>query len=246
MGKRPSCSLAKLPHIAAALFQYGASTEGLVDNFNQRNPAPLLTAAMTSGNSELIRVLLAHCNSDPLVVNCTRSTARGHTALHLCEDPESARVLIRNGGANVNAVDLAGRTPIFYQTMQGHNRTVVDLIDAGADVSARDLQGVTPLHTAATSGRSDLLELLCHFGADINARSHEVEDGGDGDDKKIFYDSPLTSAVVRRQGGIVQDLLGLGASVQIGNAIGASNSMYVPLTVRSLMFVRQVGAMPPL
>ena len=83
-------------------------------------------------------------------------------------------------GADVNAVDRGGSTPLHYAVGRIYNRTALSaraLVDAGADVNARDSRGGTPLHRAAgpVGPLTDLLvSLLVEAGADI----HATDDGG--------------------------------------------------------------------
>ena len=83
-------------------------------------------------------------------------------------------------GADVNAVDRGGSTPLHYAVGRIHNRTALStraLLDAGAEVNARDSRGGTPLHRAAGAVRPDndsQVSLLVEAGADI----HATDDGG--------------------------------------------------------------------
>ena len=83
-------------------------------------------------------------------------------------------------GANVNAVDRGGSTPLHNAVGRVYNRTALSaraLLDAGAEVNARDSRGGTPLHRAAGAvlPRNDsLVSLLVEAGADI----HATDDGG--------------------------------------------------------------------
>jgi len=81
-------------------------------------------------------------------------------------------------GADVNAEDAEGKTPLFYfgLTQRDPDDYDVDfksagefLIDHGADINHRDHYGNSPLHTTIENSR--IVELLISRGADVNAKN---------------------------------------------------------------------------
>ncbi|MDB4668734.1 ankyrin repeat domain-containing protein [bacterium] len=74
-------------------------------------------------------------------------------------------------GADVNAKDEDGYTPLYAVAGGAHKEIAVLLIANGADVNAKNKYGETPLHYAATK---EIAELLIAKGADVNAKD-EVE-----------------------------------------------------------------------
>jgi hypothetical protein len=80
------------------------------------------------------------------------------------------------GGADVNAKDWLGRTPLLHACMHGNaNPNVLKaLLAAGADPNAHDNRGTTPLLAAATGPRGEvgsaMLRELLAAGADVNAK----------------------------------------------------------------------------
>jgi ankyrin repeat protein len=94
--------------------------------------------------------------------------------------------LLVASGANANAADCAGRTPLHEAARNGHTGIAEFLIANGAEVSATAYEQPipapldctrhceTPLHEAARSGHRDVARLLLAHGADVNA---ERQDG---------------------------------------------------------------------
>ena len=81
--------------------------------------------------------------------------------------------LLLDAGADVNAMDNDGETPLHIASYKGYIEITKLLLDRGADVNARDLWkqfGRTPLHFAAWGGNSEIARLLLDKGADINAK----------------------------------------------------------------------------
>ena len=76
---------------------------------------------------------------------------------------DGAKVLINNG-ADVNAKDRYGQTPLFW----ARNVDIAKvLINNGADVNAKDRRGQTPLFWTRNV---DIAKVLINNGADVNAK----------------------------------------------------------------------------
>ena len=73
-------------------------------------------------------------------------------------------------GADVNAKNKKGMTPLHFAIYKDNSEIVELLIDKGADVNAMATDGRTPLHSAAIMGRKEIAELLIAKGADVNAK----------------------------------------------------------------------------
>jgi ankyrin repeat protein len=83
-----------------------------------------------------------------------------------------------NKGADVNAKDYIGRTPLHNAARwshKGHKKVSELLISRGADVDAMDDDGWTPLHYAALGGSKETAKLLIVEGVDVNTKNDEGE-----------------------------------------------------------------------
>jgi len=85
-------------------------------------------------------------------------------------DREEVEDLIA-AGADVNARDEEGKTPVFHALGCDQADVIKVLIDHEADVNLPDYSGRTPLHEAARKGRLEFLQILIAAGGDVNARN---------------------------------------------------------------------------
>jgi len=109
----------------------------------------------------------------------------GETALIVAAGHPESRVLVRTlieGGANVNAMDDQGFSPLWNAcTLAGRPgvpedaavKTAALLLDRGAYADSFIRGGYTPLMFAARVGHEDLVRLLIQRGANVNARTED-------------------------------------------------------------------------
>ena len=131
---------------------------------------------------ETLRRLLAAGLSPDAEYDGTPAVWHGKTPLlTLCiawHDDAGDRVgcfkLLRDAGANLEATDRLGRTPLHCAATAGKPDLLSLLIQAGVNVEAVDrYANATALHDAASSserGVVDCVELLLAAGADMDAR----------------------------------------------------------------------------
>ncbi len=113
-------------------------------------------------------------------------------------------------GADINAANPAGVTPLLHAVLTSDSKMVRLLIAKGANVKAQGESGVTPLHAAAFD--AELTRVLLDAGADPNAATSSGE-------------TPLFGAVRAGNEAVVEILLGASANV---NALRTAASRSVP------------------
>jgi len=105
-----------------------------------------------------------------------------------------------DAGADPNALDWRGWTPLMSAVSSNSNEAVNLLIDRGAKVNGSGRLGSTALQTAASSGFLDIAKTLIERGADVNQQS-------DGEPDGRFRRSPLLAAISASHAAIVELLL---------------------------------------
>jgi ankyrin repeat protein len=143
--------------------------------------ASLVTAQQTihHGGEEATRIIL------PWIPNPKKKEPASETkselepkrrmpALHLAAaDGDAERMaMLLSQGADVDARDGEGRTPLHYAAKSGKKEAVKVLLEACADINVKDDNGLSPLHWAAQYGRKSVAELLIAKGADVNAKDN--------------------------------------------------------------------------
>jgi ankyrin repeat protein len=78
-------------------------------------------------------------------------------------------------GAEVDAKDDEGNTPLHSAVRASAHETCRTLVEGGADVNARSERGFTPLHVAALHSDAEAARLLLAAGAELNMRDNKGE-----------------------------------------------------------------------
>ena len=95
-------------------------------------------------------------------------------------DIDIVKLLVAKG-ANTNAKNLYGQTPLHCAVVRGHKNIIKLLLAKGADINCRDNAGRTPLHYASGAGsyygiggdQMDIVQLLLDKGTDINVTDNQ-------------------------------------------------------------------------
>mgnify|MGYP003727829625 CR=1 FL=1 len=94
-----------------------------------------------------------------------------------------ACTLLIGNGAELDAQDEDGLTPLMYATLDGQQEVAELLIRDGAHLNKIDGEGGTTLHYAAKYGQKEILELLIANDAELNIRDYfgqtPLDDVGD-------------------------------------------------------------------
>ena len=131
--------------------------------------------AARAGNVEKLRRLLAEGVSPDTVYN-QHAFYVTKTPLHcLCErnnggDRAACFELLRDAGANLEATDRYGYSPLHHAASSKSVELVSLLVQARVNVDATGNGGVTALHLAARRGAADCIEVLLAAGASLDAR----------------------------------------------------------------------------
>lgn len=204
---------------------WGKKTTSAVKSFQRNNGLPV-----TGQLDEQTRTKLLN-NKLPSQVSFINAIKK--------DDIITVKALIA-AGADVNAKDKIGETPLHIAAVRGYQEITTLLIAQGANVNAKDEHGLTPLHAAAWSGHKETVALLISNGSEINAKgedgvtplhvsalsgSHKtmafiINNGADIDARNKNGMTPLHAAVLAGQKEAVELLVEKGADINIKNNEG--------------------------
>ena len=78
-----------------------------------------------------------------------------------------------DAGADINAVNEGGQTPLMHASLLGSAWAVRSLLKAGADAAIGEKDGYTPMHGAGFQGRAEVAQVLHEFGIEINDKHRD-------------------------------------------------------------------------
>ncbi len=132
----------------------------------------VLNYAAQSGNPAMVREILRY-NPKLEVRDRKGQTALFAAGEYQYGDKDGARVecvrLLAQAGANVNARDNDGNTPLHETFLTDVEE---ELLKLGADVNARNNDGETPIFTTVDD---DAIQLFIEHGADLTIRNNKGE-----------------------------------------------------------------------
>lgn len=169
-------------------------------NFHGSTP---LSHAVENGHLELVKLLLEK-GANPALKDQWHHQAL-HRAVHGQGNKEIIALLLSRG-ADVNAVNTTGETPLF----QARNKeTAALLLEKGAKIKRFNVFGQTPLHWFARTGRREITQLLID-----RVKTADLRDE--------FKRTPLHYASAGRGTGMVSFLLDKGADINARDDDGKS------------------------
>ncbi|KAH8649522.1 hypothetical protein BGZ61DRAFT_511306 [Ilyonectria robusta] len=189
-------------------------TEGLngrKDLKEYENRTPLSWAAQ-NGRVGIVKLLLQTGTTVNDVdwggrMSLSLASENGHEASE--NGYEAVVRLLIGKGADANASDKDGWTPLLRASERGHEAVVRLLIDKRADVNASDNDGWTPLLRALENGHEAVAMLLIIKGADVHASN---EHGW----------TPLLRALRNGYEAVVRVLIDKGADINASDKYGIS------------------------
>jgi ankyrin repeat protein len=133
--------------------------------------APMIVRAAQSAS----RVEVAQLVEQRVDIEAVHSSS-GRTALAVashCGNDDVVAILLHHG-ANTEARDLDGMTPLHLAASRGHYRVVQYLLQSHANVDAQESRNSrTPLRLASDGGHLDCCQLLLEYRAKVSARDKE-------------------------------------------------------------------------
>ena len=175
--------------------------------------APRWFNACADGNLNQVKALLSSGVD-------IEQTYQSYTALSVASQTGQYSVVdyLISQGANVEAKNNAGGSPLHVCCHNGHHNVAELLISKGADLESRTtVNGRTPLHVASIDGHFDVMSLLISHGADVEL---VMNYGG--------Y-TPISVAVIGNQPRAVDLLIAKGCNFNTPTSRPPSTQLVTPL-----------------
>jgi ankyrin repeat protein len=80
-------------------------------------------------------------------------------------------LLLIDKGADVNAGDKYGRTPLHRACLRGNEKIIMAIMDRGANVNIQNTKGETPFHMACLRDNEKIIMAMIDKGANINIKN---------------------------------------------------------------------------
>lgn len=143
-----------------------------------------------------------------------RKNIIGETALHVaCRYDRDINNLLKHG-ADINAKDDCGNSPLHTAAMFDSIKNVTNLISLGVSTEIKNSRGQTPLHIACENGSCNAIEYLLQASANINARDQ-------------YDNTPIHIACIKQQLLSLKKLIAHKAELEVYNRDGLTPKMIV-------------------
>ena len=183
-----------------------------------------LTFAASHGHTETVRYLVSLPEVD------VNQVGDDFTALHWAgqEDYHNMATVLIDAGADMDAEDENGCSPLLRASKEGCLDTVKMLLKAGADVCAADNKGATCLALAVWNGHTETVcYLLCLPEVDVNRSNNSGA-------------SALHVAVFRKHSDVVGMLIDAGADVEAKSDVVGRTPLHCACEVGEREIVRML------
>jgi len=157
--------------IASYLIKKGMS----LTSAKQDSPSPLVLASY-KGLNEIVKMLMANganpnddgflgvWRTENSLFPSGKIVVSPLMAASMEGNTETVAILLK-AGAQANAVNKIGKTPLHYAVIRRSNSMVVDLLNSGAKVDALDMAKRSPLEDAIYYGNVEITKTLLERGA---------------------------------------------------------------------------------
>lgn len=191
----------KNTQVIIALLDHGADTEELYDDLMKKT----LIFYLIDNFGNNFGVFNLFLNRG---INIEARSCGHRTPLHSAAGIDSdACMYLLDYGADIEARDARGQTPIFQSVKKRILKNVCLLIKRRANLRARTISGSTVLHVAVLSNCKKTLQMLLDAGADLEARNDQGE-------------TPLFMAIKFGEHVSLQYLIEKGANIEAKDTMG--------------------------
>lgn len=185
--------------------RYILDHESFFINDHDEHGSALLHKAVRAENEEMVHILLSH-GARPGIAHLEN----GWTPLHYAAHRRHGGIaeLLIDQGANVNARDHYGTTPLFLASSyrwETESEVLKALVQNGAELSIQDDAGNTPVHEAVSNPHA--LKILLQAGARVNTQNNSG-------------DVPLHTAAEWCEPEAIELLVDRGANINVRNNAG--------------------------
>lgn len=178
----------------------------LKSNSHGTRMTPLMAAA-SANHAGIVKLLIASgARLEDKNAEIDPASTQEKTALHFAASSVGVETLkaLLLAGANVNAEDSTGSTPICYAALAGNVAAVKVLSENGAGLNVRPKRAFSLIACAVISKSDNLLDLLFQLGAKLAPNDP----------------APLQRAISNRDASAVQKLLRHGANPDATDSLG--------------------------